>query len=97
MPYSLAKAAAEDLRQIYLDGLRLFGASQAAHYHAQFGEAFETLADHPHLARERPEISPPVRVYPCGSHVIIYLAEAGGGVLILRVRHGREDWINDPC
>ncbi len=97
MPYRLAKAAADDLRQVYIEGIRLFGTDKAAQYHARLGEAFETLAAHPRLARERPEISPPVRVHACGSHVIIYLAEAGGDVLILRVRHGREDWINDPC
>ncbi len=95
MAYRLAKTAAKDLRQIYVEGVRLFGPDQAAHYHAQLGAAFETLAAHPKLARERPEISPPVRVHSCGVHVVIYLAEAGGDVLILRVRHGREDWTND--
>lgn len=97
MPYRLAKTAAEDLRQIYIEGVHLFGADKAAQYHARLGEAFEILAVHPKLARERPEIFPPVRVYPCGSHVIIYHTETSGDVLILRVRHGREDWMQDPC
>ena len=97
MPFRLARAAADDLRQTYIEGIRLFGAGRAAEYHERLGEAFDALAAHPHMARKRLEISPPVRVHPCGSHVIIHLAEADGSVLILRVRHGREDWVNDPC
>lgn len=97
MAYRLARTAAGDLREVYVEGIRLFGADQAAHYHARIEEAFEALAAHPKLARERPEITPPVRVHPCGSHVIIYLAEANGDVLILSVRHGREDWMNNPA
>lgn len=62
----------------------------------RLGEAFETLAAHLKLVRERLEITPPVRIHSCGAHVIIYFAEASGDVLILRVRHGREDWANDP-
>lgn len=95
MAHRLAETAAKDLRQIYVEGVCLFGPNQAAHCHAQLGAAFETLAAHPKLARERPEISPPVRVHSYGAHVVIYLADAGGDVLILRVRYRREDWTND--
>ena len=97
MAHRLTQKAADDLRRIYVEGISLFGADAAARYHARFGEVFDILAVHPLLARERREISPPVRVHPCGSHVIIYLVEADGDVLILRVRHGREDWVNEPC
>jgi plasmid stabilization system protein ParE len=34
-----------------------------------------------------------VRVCPYGVHVIIYTANKTGGLLIIRVRHGREDWL----
>jgi toxin ParE1/3/4 len=37
-----------------------------------------------------------VRVHPCGSHIIIYTVNKAGGVLIVRVRHGREDWADPP-
>ena len=43
------------------------------------------------MARERTEISPPVRIHPSGSHVIVYLIEEAENILIVRVRHGRED------
>lgn len=54
------------------------------------------LGQNPQMVRERSEISPPVRVYPCGSHVIVYILDHSGEVLILRVRHGREDWQAEP-
>jgi toxin ParE1/3/4 len=57
---------------------------------------FDLLAENPRLARERTELSPPVRVHPCGAHVVIYTVEDDGTVLIVRVRHGREDWAGSP-
>ena len=47
------------------------------------------------MARERPELVPPARVHPCGPHIILYVVDAAG-VLIVRVRHAREDWMERP-
>ncbi len=41
-------------------------------------------------------MSPPVRIQPCGRHLVVYVAEDGGDVLIIRIRHGHEDWAQDP-
>ena len=92
MGYRLTRTAAADIRHIYGEGARLFGEARAARYHARLRHTFDLLAENPGLARERPELSPPVRVHPCGSHVVIYTVEGDGRVLIVRVRHGREDW-----
>lgn len=43
------------------------------------------------MARERLEISPPVRVHFHGSHVIVYAVE-GDDIVLLRVLHERRDW-----
>lgn len=96
MGYRLTRRAAADIRHIYSEGLRLFGAAQAARYHARLTRTFEMLADNPELARERAELSPPVRIHPCGAHIVVYRIEEDGGVLIIRVRHGREDWADAP-
>lgn len=96
MAYRLTRKAAADLRHIYAEGIVLFGEAQAARYHEQLRHTFDMLADNPAMARERIELSPPVRVHPCGSHIIIYTVEADGRVLIVRVRHGREDWMEAP-
>ena len=93
MAYRLARRADDDVRHIYREGNRLFGRRQADRYHDRLMRIFELLADHPRLARERGEITPPARIHPCGSHVIIYRIELNDDILILRVRHGREDWI----
>lgn len=69
----------------------MFGLAQAERYHARLQRTFELLADNPEMARERPELSPPARIHPCGSHIVIYVVH-DDGVLIVRVRHGREDW-----
>jgi toxin ParE1/3/4 len=47
------------------------------------------------MARARPEWPASVRAFPHGSHVILY-EQTETGIVILRVRHGHEDWLNDP-
>lgn len=96
MRYRLTRKAAEDILHIYQHGIEMFGADQAARYHNRLKQTLETLARNPEIARAREELSPPARVHPCGSHIIVYIAEEGGGILVLRVRHGREDWISNP-
>ncbi len=68
---------------------------QAERYHRELQLVFETIAKYPHLARERHELSPPVRIHPHGAHLIVYLADDAGDVLIVRVRYGHEDWETD--
>ncbi|WP_371933588.1 type II toxin-antitoxin system RelE/ParE family toxin [Oceanicaulis sp. MMSF_3324] len=92
MGYRLSQAAENDLIDIYARGLSLFGDEQAERYFQTLTGALEFLADHPFSARERLEISPPVRCHPHGRHIIIYLVEEDEQVFILRVRHVREDW-----
>lgn len=96
MAYRLSRAAKEDVIAIYVDGVAAFGIDQAEAYHARLERVFETLAANPRIARERTEITPPVRVHPYGSHLIVYVVEPDDSVLVVRVRHAREDWISDP-
>lgn len=96
MSYKLSVKAEEDILHILVEGMRLFGSVQAEQYHAGLEQAFEFLAASPKAARERTEINPPVRVHPYGSHMIVYIIQPSRDVFILRVRHGREDWISDP-
>jgi toxin ParE1/3/4 len=96
MIYRLTRKAAADLRHIFIEGMTMFGLAQAERTHARLRHTFQLLAENPEMARERPELSPPARVHPCGSHIIIYVVDEDGNVLIVRVRHGREDWANGP-
>ena len=46
------------------------------------------------MPRLREEISLPVRVHPYKAHLVIYDVGDEDEVIILRVRHGREDWMS---
>lgn len=94
--YRLTRKAEDDLIEIYVDGAAQFGRAQAEAYLAALESVFEIIAANPLLAAEREEISPPVRVHPHGSHIVIYLVDDAGDILIVRVRHAREDWMRDP-
>jgi toxin ParE1/3/4 len=93
--YRLTRRADDDILSAYLQGHALFGERQADRYHAGLHALFQQLADHPGMARLRPEITPPVRAFSFKAHVVIY-EDAPEGVVILSVRHGHEDWQNDP-
>jgi toxin ParE1/3/4 len=90
--YRLSFAASDDILHIFLEGLDRFGPPQADEYHEGLASAFGFLAEYPRAARLRDEIDPPVRVHRYKSHMIVYDIGEDDTVLILRVRHGREDW-----
>lgn len=92
MSYRLRAKAEEDIIGIFLTGVEQFGRYQADRYHDRLERVFQFLADHPMAARERSEITPAVRMFPVGAHLVVYQLEDSGDVDILRVRHGHEDW-----
>jgi toxin ParE1/3/4 len=96
MSYKLSVKAEEDLIHAYREGVRMFGTEQAEKYYAGLERVFQFLSDTPKAARERTEITPPIRIHPYRSHIIVYLIDSKGSILILRIRHGREDWESDP-
>ncbi|MBV8972468.1 MAG: type II toxin-antitoxin system RelE/ParE family toxin [Sphingomonadaceae bacterium] len=91
--YRLARPAVADLRAIFRFGIERFGVAQADDYHAGLFDAFRFLAENPLAARLRREVDPPVRVWRYKAHLIFYDV-LSGGVRIVRVRHGHEDWMN---
>lgn len=95
MGFRLTAQAEEDMVGIAEAGIRLFGETQALAYHQQLFEMFELIAASSQMARERPEITPPVRVHPFKSHVMIYVLTEPDDVLIVRVRHSHEDWLEE--
>ncbi len=92
MGYTLSRKAEEDIIAIFLHGVEQFGIKQAECYHDLLESTFGFLAEHPAAARERPEISPPVRVHPIKSHLIFYTIDEYEDIFIIRIRHSREDW-----
>ncbi len=95
MGFVLSLAAEEDIVDIAEAGVRLFGAAQARRYHDDLFTIFSLIAANPRMARERLEISPAVRIHPFKAHLVVYRIEEGGDILVVRVRHGHEDWAGD--
>ena len=92
MSFRTSRQADEDIVGIYLHGEERFGLAQAERYQDDLFKTFARLSSNPSLARLRTEFTPPVRLFPFGAHVIVYTA-ANEGILIVRVLHGRQDWI----
>lgn len=95
MGFSLTRQAEDDIVAIAHTGLRLFGEHQALNYHQQLFDVFSLIAANPRMARERQEITPPVRIHPFKAHLIVYVLTDGDEVLIVRIRHSHEDWMDE--
>lgn len=93
--YRLTKAAADDVVAIFIDGFARFGQARAEAYHDGLLATFAFLARYPRAARLREEITPPVRVHRYRSHLVVYRLDVDETVIVLRIRHGREDWLGD--
>ncbi|MDZ7628328.1 MAG: type II toxin-antitoxin system RelE/ParE family toxin [Parvularculaceae bacterium] len=95
MPIRFTKEADADIIRLYIEGAERFGAPEAEKYIAGFEAACAFIERSPLAVRERSEFEPPMRIHPYRSHVIIFVVEEGG-VLVIRVRHAREDWASNP-
>lgn len=96
MTYRLSKTAEADLIKTYTTGAEKFGFQQAEKYQDKIDRTLELIAENPEIARLRTEIMPPVRIHPVGAHMVVYLVDDNSVVRILRVRHGRENWFENP-
>lgn len=91
--FTLSALAEEDLIQIYVNGAASFGLDQARRYHLKLFQIFQFLAENPLAGPVRPELETKIRVHPVGSHIVLYTVREQD-VLILRIRHAHEDWLN---
>lgn len=95
MPFNLSAEAEEDIVSIAEQGIRSFGPQVAKRYHDELFAIFELIASNPRMARERHEISPPVRIHPFKAHLVVYRINDDGSIFVIRIRHGHEDWAGD--
>ncbi len=94
-PYRFTPAALQDLEEIWEFSAQRWSPAQADKYLTRMVSAFERIAANPRMVRERREYTPPVRIYRHESHLIIFTEQADH-IAVIRVRHGGEDWANDP-
>ena len=97
MRFSLSVEAEEDIIAFTEQGIRMFGSVQARRYHDDLFAVLELIAANPRMAREREEISPPVRIHPFKPHLIVYRIEENGTIFVIRIRHGHEDGASEPA
>lgn len=94
--YRLSIAAADDLTAIARYTVATHGTAQARVYRDGLIQACLFLADNPEAARLRAALNPPMRVHRFQSHMLVYKLEDDGNILIVRIRHAREDWTSNP-
>lgn len=95
MGYSLTVQAEADFNHIYDLGITDFGVTQGDAYAAGLKRIFTFLSDFPRAARERTELSRSVRAHPYKAHIIVYEI-VGEDIVVIRIRHSREDWLAHP-
>lgn len=86
----LSPSAERDFSDILQYTLESWGEDQLLAYRAILDKAFLTLIENPRIGVIRPEISGQHRVFPVGSHIIIYRA-SDAAILVSRILHARMD------
>lgn len=90
IPIELTTEAERDLIDIYLYGIKQFGAAQAERYAQRLMQAIETAASHPSFGVDYSFVRAGLRRYEHTSHAIYYERRADR-LLVLRILHGRMD------
>ncbi len=94
--YRLSPLAEADLRGIAATAISRWGTTQARAYLADLDKTLRLLALQPELGRQRDEIAPGARSFPCGKHILFYrFAPSDGirpdGIEVARVLHQHMD------
>jgi toxin ParE1/3/4 len=93
--FRLRPRAVEDLETIWLYTATQWPLDQAELYIRELTAGLDFLVAHPEIARERVELSPPVRIHRIAAHLVVYRIEPDY-LDIIRIRHRREDWMSNP-
>ncbi len=88
--YVFSKEAENDLVEIYRYGFINYGKNKADQYIEALKEKCQFLADLPNICPDRDEFNPTVKIYHHRKHLIIYVIE-NNGILIVRILHDRMD------
>jgi toxin ParE1/3/4 len=87
----LTPLAEADLEDIWHYTAQEWSEAQAERYIDTLLRSFDTLCAMPHIARLRTEFTPPLRIHPSGSHLIIYQEEKTA-LHVFRILGGKQNW-----
>ena len=86
--YRLGPKGTSDLAEIFDYTVATWGEQQAEKYIEELAACFQLLADSPGLGRACDLISPGIRRFEQGKHVIFYKPERDG-IIVSRILHQR--------
>ena len=90
--YLLTPQAKKDLEDIWFYSYQTWSDYKADQYVEILEDTFVNLSFMPEQALELLEFNPPVRIFPCAKHIIVYRIDAQA-IVILRVLGAKQDWI----
>lgn len=88
--FRVSNEARTDIVEIGRHTQREWGVEQRRLYLFGLEQKFIQLSESPKLSAERPEFEPPVRIHHHKKHLIVYVVE-NSGILIIRVLHESMD------
>ena len=86
--YRLGPKGASDLAEIFDTTVDTWGEQQAENYVEELARCFQLLAESPGLGRACDLISPGIRRFEQGKHVIFYKPDRNG-IIVSRILHQR--------
>ncbi|MCO5731099.1 type II toxin-antitoxin system RelE/ParE family toxin [Rhizobium sp. SSA_523] len=89
--FRLTPAAEADLDEIWRYTMRTWSAERADRYSDDFFDAFDLLVQNPNLGRKAEGFGERYRRLFVGHHLVFYLVERSGDVLVVRILHERSD------
>jgi toxin ParE1/3/4 len=87
---ALSAEADRDIDAIWTFTVEKWSVSQAEAYPQGLDQLFKLLAEHPHIARDRPEIGPGARIHPYRSYMILF-SETPDSLFVSRVIPARSN------
>ena len=90
--FILTLQAEADFNDIGAYTQETWGHNQAIHYLTKLDETFRVLAAMPDLGKNRDDLRPNLKSYPCNRHMIFFRRNGQGDVEILRILHQRMDF-----
>ncbi len=90
--YRLTPRALADLEAIWRYSAATWSIAQADGEIDALAQTFAVIAALPGMARERSDITPPVRIHVHRGHLVVYRLEASG-VVIIRLLGAGQDWL----
>jgi toxin ParE1/3/4 len=90
LPLILSPRAEDDFADILQYTIETWDEAQAFEYRDILDQALLTIREHPQIGHGRPELSAAHRIFPAGSHIIVFRVTERA-ILVSRILHERMD------